>query len=93
MQSLKFHTSHRSSPGHTSLLLDISYTGGLLNEETIRSAIQLAVDNTVSSISESFLGYNSQDRRQRTNKECSEGNQMDQILKQILCQNSNLSTV
>jgi len=93
MQSLKFHTSHRSSPGHTLLLLDISYTEGLLNEETIRSAIQLAVDNTINSISESFLGYDSQDRQQRTSKEYSEGNQMDQILEQILCESFDSSTV
>jgi hypothetical protein len=89
MESLNFHTSHRSSPGSTSLQLDISYTKELLNEKIVCHIIELAINSAISDISKSFLG----NTRQRREQQGSQRNEVDQIIKQILCEGSNLSTV
>ncbi len=89
MESLNFHTSHHSSPGSTSLVLDISYTKELLNEKIVCHIIELAINSAISDISKSFLG----NTRQRREQKGSQRNEVDQIIKQILCEGSNLSTV
>ena len=93
---LSFRTYQQESPGYTSLQLAIAYTDGLLNEKEISDATQLAINAFVRSISHSVVGKCSQkqvDRRRQAITETQQGNQMDQILKQILCEGSNLSTV
>ncbi len=93
---LFFHTYQQESPGYTSLQLGIAYTDGLLNEKEISNATQLAINAFVRSISHSVVGKCSKeqvDRRRRLSAKAPQGNQMDQILKQILCEGSNLSTV
>jgi hypothetical protein len=93
MESLNFHTSHRSSPGSTSLQLDISYTKELLNEKIVCHIIELAINSAISDISKSFLGNTRQRREQQGDQQGSQRNEVDQIIKQILCEGSNLSTV
>ena len=92
---LSIHTSQQQSPGSTSLALGIAYTDGLLNEEQISSACQLACDAFLSSISSAVVSNSrkQQVRRQVTNQETSEGNTLDEILEQVLRQGSHLSTV
>lgn len=93
---LSFHTSQHSSPGYTSLALGIAYTDGVLNEEQISSACQLAIDSVIRSISQSVVRNSSsrqataQGRRQVDSQE---RDTLDQILEQILCEGSHLSTV
>ncbi len=93
---LSFHTSQQESPGYTSLQLDIAYTDGLLNEKEISNACELAISTFVSHIAQSIVGKHSQeqvDRRRQVSAKAPQRNQMDQILEQILCEGSNLSTV
>lgn len=93
---LSFHTSQQLSPGYTSLALGIAYTDGVLNEEQISRAIQLGIDSVIQSISQSVIRNNSsrqattQGRKQILNKE---RDSLDEILEQILCEGSHLSTV
>jgi len=96
MRSLKFSTSQRQSPGYCSLQLDIAYTGGSLNETQISNAIQLGIDAIICHLSKSVLCSSSsrQDGQGREpNQERTERNQMDEILEQILCEGTHLSTV
>lgn len=92
---LSIHTSQQQSPGYTSLALGIAYTDGLLNEDQISSAFQLASDAFISSISSAVISNSrkQQVRRQVTSQETSEGNTLDEILEQVLRQGSHLSTV
>jgi len=93
---LSFRTSQHYSPGHTSLLLDIAYTNGALNEEQISSAYQLATDAFIHSISQSIIRSSSsrQTKRPRQlSEEAQERNQMDEIIEQILRQSTHLSAV
>jgi hypothetical protein len=93
---LSFHTSQQESPGYTSLQLAIAYTDGVLNEDQVSRAIQLGIDSIVSAISESVICNSSsrqtqaQGRKQTLDKE---GDSLDEILEQILCEGTNLSTV
>ncbi len=93
---LSFHTSQQESPGYTSLQLAIAYTDGVLNEAQVSRAIQLGIDSIVSAISESVVCNSSsrqaqaQGREQALNKE---GDTLDKVLEQILCEGSHLSTV
>ena len=93
---LSFHTSQQQSPGYTSLQLGIAYTDGVLNEDQISSAIQLGIDAIQHSLSQSVICNSSsrqataQGREQALNKE---GDTLDEILEQILCEGSHLSTV
>jgi len=93
---LSFHTSQHSLPGYTSLALGIAYTDGVLNEAQISRAIQLGIDSFVSAISESVICNSSsrqtqtQGRKQTLDKE---GDSLDEILEQILCEGSHFSTV
>ena len=93
---LSFHTSQQQSPGYTSLQLAIAYTDGVLNEAQVSRAIQLGIDSIVSAISESVVCNSSsrqaqaQGRKQTLDKE---GDSLDEILEQILCEGSHLSTV
>lgn len=93
---LSFHTSQQQSPGYTSLQLAIAYTDGVLNEDQISSAIQLGVDAIQHSLSQSVIRNSSsrqtttQGQQQVLNKE---GDTLDEILEQILCEGSHLSTV
>ncbi len=93
---LSFHTSQQESPGYTSLQLAIAYTDGVLNEAQVSRAIQLGIDSIVSAISESVICNSSsrqaqtQGRKQTLDKE---GDSLDEILEQILCEGSHLSTV
>lgn len=93
---LSFHTSQQVSPGYTLLALGIAYTDGVLNEAQVSRAIQLGIDSIVSAISESVVCNSSsrqaqaQGRKQTLNKE---GDSLDEILEQILCEGSHLSTV
>lgn len=92
---LTYHTSQHSSPGYTSLALGIAYTDGLLDEEQISSAIQLACDSFQRSISSAIISNNRQARvRQRqANQKTQFGDSLDEILEQVLRQGSHLSTV
>ena len=93
---LSFRTYQQESPGYTSLQLGIAYTDGLLNEKEISDATQLAINAFIRSISHSVVSKHSQkqvDRWRQHSAKAPQGNQMDQILKQILCEGSNLSTV
>ena len=93
---LSFHTSQQESPGYTSLALGIAYTDGVLNEDQVSRAIQLGIDAIVSAISESVICSSSsrqataQGRRQVNSQE---RDSLDEILEQILCEGSHLSTV
>ena len=93
---LSFRTSQQRSPGYTSLQLGIAYTDGVLNENQISSAIQLGIDAIQHSLSQSVIRNSSsrqaaaQGREQALNKE---GDTLDEVLKQILCEGSHLSTV
>ena len=93
---LSFHTSQHLSPGYTSLALGIAYTDGVLNEDQISSAIQLGIDAIQHSLSQSVIRNSSsrqaaaQGREQALNKK---GDTLDEILEQILCEGSHLSTV
>lgn len=93
---LSFHTSQQLSPGYTSLALGIAYTDGVLNEEQISRAIQLGIDSVIQSISQSVICNNSSRQtttqgRQQVNSQ--ERDSLDQVLEQILCEGSHLSTV
>ena len=92
---LTYHTSQHSSPGYTSLALGIAYTDGLLNEAQISSAIQLACDTFISSISNAVVSNSRQSRvrQQQISEETQKRDSLDEILKQILCEGTNLSTV
>ena len=92
---LSFHTSQHHLPGYTSLALGIAYTDGLLNEEQISSAIQLASDAFISSISSAVVSNDRAQRvkRRQANQETPERDTLDKILEQILCQGSHLSAV
>lgn len=93
MNSLRFHTSHHSSRGFTSLVLATSFTDGLLNEEQICRATELATGVFVRSISESIVGNAAKDRRQRADETASLGDSVDEIIEQVLRQGSHLSAV
>jgi hypothetical protein len=95
MKSLKFSTSQHLSPGATSLALGIAYTDGLLNEEQISRAIELAISSFISSISHSIVGNVEEANRQGrvANETTSQRDSLDEILEQILCEGINLSTV
>ena len=93
---LTYHTSQRSSPGYTSLALGIAYTDGLLDEAQISSAIQLASDAFISSISNAIVSNSREQRvnqQRQASEETQERNSLDKILEQILCEGINLSTV
>ena len=92
---LTYHTSQHSSPGYTSLALGIAYTDGLLNEDQISSAIQLACDTFQRSISSAVVSNSRQSRvrQQQVSKETQRRDSLDEILEQILCEGINLSTV
>jgi ribosomal protein L17 len=93
---LTYHTSQHSSPGYTSLALGIAYTDGLLNEEQISSAIQLASDAFISSISSALIINSRQQRvanRRQASSQTQWGDSLDEILEQVLRQGSHLSTV
>ena len=87
---LSIRTSQQQSPGYTSLALGIAYTDGLLNEEQISSACQLACDAFLSSISSAVVSNNRKERarEQAISKEIPEGISLDEILEQILRQGS-----
>ena len=93
---LSFRTSQQQSPGYTSLQLAIAYTDGVLNEDQISSAIQLGIDAIQRSLSQSVIRNSgsrqttTQGQQQVINKE---GDTLDEILEQILCEGSHLSTV
>ncbi len=92
---LSFHTSQQQSPGCTSLALGIAYTDGVLDEEQVSRAIQLGIDAIQRSLSNSVI-CNSRSRQaqgQRQLEERAQGNSLDEILEQILCEGSNLSRV
>jgi hypothetical protein len=93
---LSFHTSQQQSPGYTSLALGIAYTDGVLNEDQVSSAIQLGIDAIQRSLSQSVVCNSSSRqalREGRVSQEAPQGNTLDQILEQILCEGSHLSTV
>ena len=93
---LSFHTSQHLSPGYTSLALGIAYTDGVLDEEQVSRAIQLGIDSVIRSLSQSVIRNSSsrqataQGRKQILNKE---RDSLDEVLEQILCEGSHLSTV
>ena len=93
---LSIHTSQHLSPGYTSLALGIAYTDGVLNEEQISRAIQLGIDSVIRSLSQSVVRNSgsrqatTQGQQQVLNKE---GDSLDKVLEQILCEGSHLSTV
>jgi len=93
---LSFHTSQHLSPGYTSLALGIAYTDGVLDEEQVSRAIQLGIDSVIRSLSQSVIRNSSsrqtttQGRQQVLDKK---RDSLDEILEQILCEGSHLSTV
>jgi hypothetical protein len=93
---LSFRTSQQVSPGYTSLQLGIAYTDGVLNEDQVSKAIQLGIDAVIQSLSKSVV-CNSSSRQiagqDRASEEGTQGDSLDKILEQILCEGSNLSTV
>jgi hypothetical protein len=93
---LSFRTSQQQSPGYTSLQLGIAYTDGVLNEEQISRAIQLGIDSVIRSLSQSVV-RNSGSRQATTQRQQQvlnkEGDTLDEVLEQILCEGSHLSTV
>ena len=93
---LTYHTSQHSSPGYTSLALGIAYTDGLLNEDQISSAIQLASDAFISSISSAVVSNSRQKRvacQRQANSQAQGRDTLDEILEQVLRQGSHLSPV
>lgn len=93
---LTYHTSQHSSPGYTSLALGIAYTDGLLNEDQISSAIQLASDAFISSISNAVVSNSRQQQvnwQRQANSQAQGRDTLDEILEQVLRQGSHLSTV
>lgn len=93
---LSFHTSQQVSPGYTLLALGIAYTDGVVDEKQISRAIQLGIDSVIHSLSQSVTSNASSRRlaeQQRVTQECAEGNQMDKVIKQILCESLDGSTV
>ena len=93
---LSIHTSQHLSPGYTSLALGIAYTDGVLDEEQVSRAIQLGIDAIQRSISRSIIrnySYQQVEAQDRANKERAERDSLDEILEQILCEGSHLSTV
>ena len=93
---LSFHTSQQQSPGYTSLQLAIAYTDGVLNEAQVSRAIQLGIDSIVSAISESVICNSSSRQAQRdrqVGKERTQRDSLDEVLEQILCESTHLSTV
>lgn len=92
---LSIRTSQHQSPGSTSLALGIVYTDGLLNEDQISSACQLASDAFIRSISSALVSNNRKQRvdRRQASQETPKGNTLDEILEQVLRQGSHLSTV
>ena len=93
---LSFHTSQQESPGYTSLQLAIAYTDGVLNESQISSAIQLGIDTIQRSLSQSVVRNSSSRQNAAQGREQSssqERNSLDEVLEQILCEGSHLSTV
>jgi hypothetical protein len=93
---LSFHTSQHLSPGYTSLALGIAYTDGVLNEEQISRAIQLGIDAIQRSLSQSVI-RNSSSRQVTEQRQRQDNSQervsLDEVLEQILCEGSHLSTV
>ena len=93
---LSIRTYQHQSPGYTSLQLGIAYTDGVLDEAQVSRAIQLGIDNVIRSISQSVTS-NAVSRRvdgqQQVAQECAERNHMDEVLKQILCESVDGSTV
>ena len=93
---LSIHTYQHQSLGYTLLQLGIAYTDGVLNEGQVSSAIQLGIDSIVCNLSDSVTrNANSRTvlRQRRVAEECTEGNYMDQIIEQILCEGVDVSTV
>ena len=93
---LSFHTSQQQSPGYTSLALGIAYTDGVLNEDQVSSAIQLGINAIQRSISQSVIrnySYQQVEAQDRTNKDGTKGDSLDEVLEQILCEGSHLSTI
>ena len=93
---LTYHTSQHSSPGYTSLALGIAYTDGLLNEDQISSAIQLGIDSVIRSLSQSVVcnsGSRQATTQGRRQVNSQERDSLDEVLEQILCEGSHLSTV
>ena len=93
---LSFHTSQQESPGYTSLALGIAYTNGVLDEAQVSRAIQLGIDSIVCNLSDSVARNASGRtvlRQRRVTEECPEGNHMDEIIEQILCEGVDVSTV
>lgn len=96
MNSLRFHTSQRQSPGCTSVQLAIAYTEELLNEDQVSSAIQLGIDAIQRSLSQSVVRNSSSRQATEQGRQqvvSSEGDSLDEILEQILCEGSHYSTV
>ena len=93
---LSFHTSQQQSPGYTSLALGIAYTDGVLDEDQVSSAIQLGIDAIQRSLSQSVV-CNSSSRQAtaqgRQQVDSQERDSLDEVLEQILCEGSHLSTV
>ena len=93
---LSIHTSQHLSPGYTSLALGIAYTDGVLDEEQVSRAIQLGIDSVIRSLSQSVI-RNSSSRQTTTQRRQQvldkERDSLDEILEQILCEGSHLSTV
>lgn len=96
MNSLKFHTSQQQSLGFTSLRLDIAYTNGLLDESQIGRACQLAVHTFIWNISKSITRTVSS-REVKQPELCyqqgTQGDSLDEILEQVLCEGSHLISV
>lgn len=93
---LSFHTSQQVSPGYTSLQLGIAYTDGVVDEEEVSRAIQLGIDAVIQHLSQSVIRSSSSrqiQRQDRANQEGTQGDSLDQILEQILCEGVNLSAV
>ena len=93
---LSIRTYQHQSPGYTSLGLGIAYTDGVLDETQVSRAIQLGIDSIVCNLSDSVARNASSRtvlRQRRVAKECPEGNHMDEIIKQILCEGVDVSTV
>jgi hypothetical protein len=93
---LSIHTYQHQSLGYTSLALGIAYTDGVLDETQVSRAIQLGIDSIVFNLSDSVTrNANSRTvlRQERVAEECPEGNHLDQIIEQILCEGVDVSTV
>ena len=90
---LSFHTYHQQSPGCTSLELGISYTKGLLNEDQISNAVELAIGVFVRDISKSIVESARKERQRQVSEQASQRDSLDEILEQVLCESTHLSTV